>query len=86
MQTSTYRPLERGLAAARPVATPLEWDELDSRGMRPDRLTIHDLPGGSLGSAIRGPTCGGSPARRHDRCSAFRNCVPGTAEVEQFRG
>jgi bifunctional non-homologous end joining protein LigD len=27
-----------------PVATPLEWDELDSRGMRPDRFTIRDVP------------------------------------------
>lgn len=26
-----------------PVATPLEWDELDSRGMRPDRFTIADV-------------------------------------------
>jgi bifunctional non-homologous end joining protein LigD len=27
-----------------PVATPLEWDELNSRGLRPDRFTIRDLP------------------------------------------
>jgi bifunctional non-homologous end joining protein LigD len=27
-----------------PVATPLEWDEVDSRGMRPDRFTIRDVP------------------------------------------
>ena len=27
-----------------PVATPLEWDELDTRGLRPDRFTIRDLP------------------------------------------
>jgi bifunctional non-homologous end joining protein LigD len=27
-----------------PVATPLEWDELGSRGMRPDRFTVHDIP------------------------------------------
>jgi bifunctional non-homologous end joining protein LigD len=27
-----------------PVATPLEWDELDGRGMRPDRFTIADVP------------------------------------------
>lgn len=27
-----------------PVATPLEWNELDSRGLRPDRFTIRDLP------------------------------------------
>jgi bifunctional non-homologous end joining protein LigD len=27
-----------------PVATPLEWDELDSRGLRADRFTIRDLP------------------------------------------
>jgi bifunctional non-homologous end joining protein LigD len=27
-----------------PVATPLEWDELDNRGIRPDRFTLHDIP------------------------------------------
>lgn len=27
-----------------PVATPLEWDELSTRGMRADRFTIRDLP------------------------------------------
>ncbi|GBE67868.1 ATP-dependent DNA ligase [Mycobacterium sp. MFM001] len=27
-----------------PVATPLEWDELNSRGLRADRFTIRDLP------------------------------------------
>ncbi|BBY08583.1 ATP-dependent DNA ligase [Mycobacterium noviomagense] len=27
-----------------PVATPLEWDELDNRGMRPDRFTLRDIP------------------------------------------
>jgi bifunctional non-homologous end joining protein LigD len=27
-----------------PVATPLEWDELESRGLRADRFTIHDIP------------------------------------------
>jgi bifunctional non-homologous end joining protein LigD len=27
-----------------PVATPLAWDELDERGLRPDRFTIRDLP------------------------------------------
>ena len=27
-----------------PVATPLEWDELNNRGMRADRFTIHDMP------------------------------------------
>jgi bifunctional non-homologous end joining protein LigD len=27
-----------------PVATPLEWDELGGRGMRPDRFTIRDVP------------------------------------------
>ncbi|MBV8785948.1 MAG: non-homologous end-joining DNA ligase [Mycobacterium sp.] len=27
-----------------PVATPLEWDELDGRDLRPDRFTIGDLP------------------------------------------
>ena len=27
-----------------PVATPLAWDELGARGMRPDRFTIRDVP------------------------------------------
>lgn len=27
-----------------PVATPLEWDELDTKGLRADRFTIRDLP------------------------------------------
>jgi bifunctional non-homologous end joining protein LigD len=27
-----------------PVATPLEWDELDRRGLRSDRFTLRDLP------------------------------------------
>jgi bifunctional non-homologous end joining protein LigD len=27
-----------------PVATPLEWDELSSRGLRADRFTIRDVP------------------------------------------
>jgi bifunctional non-homologous end joining protein LigD len=27
-----------------PVATPLEWDELDTRGLRADRFTIRDIP------------------------------------------
>lgn len=27
-----------------PVATPLEWDELDSRGLQPDRFTVRDIP------------------------------------------
>ena len=27
-----------------PVATPLEWDELDTRGLRADRFTIRNLP------------------------------------------
>ena len=30
--------------AGAPVATPLEWDELDRRGMQPDRFTIRDVP------------------------------------------
>jgi bifunctional non-homologous end joining protein LigD len=30
--------------ARAPVATPLEWDELDTRGLRPDGFTIRDLP------------------------------------------
>ena len=28
-----------------PVATPLQWNELNSRGLRPDGFTIKDLPG-----------------------------------------
>jgi bifunctional non-homologous end joining protein LigD len=27
-----------------PVATPLEWDELDARGLKADRFSIRDLP------------------------------------------
>jgi bifunctional non-homologous end joining protein LigD len=27
-----------------PVATPLEWDELSGRGMRPDRFALRDVP------------------------------------------
>jgi bifunctional non-homologous end joining protein LigD len=27
-----------------PVATPLHWEELSSRGMRPDRFTLRDVP------------------------------------------
>ena len=27
-----------------PVATPLEWDELSGRGLRPDRFSIRDVP------------------------------------------
>nr|WP_139333165.1 non-homologous end-joining DNA ligase [Mycobacterium sp. SP-6446] len=27
-----------------PVATPLEWDELDARGLRADRFTVRDVP------------------------------------------
>lgn len=30
--------------AGAPVATPLEWDELDVRGLRADRFTIRDVP------------------------------------------
>lgn len=30
--------------AGAPVATPLEWDELDTRGLRADRFSIRDLP------------------------------------------
>ncbi len=30
--------------AGAPVATPLEWDELDARGLRADRFTIRDVP------------------------------------------
>ncbi|OMC26821.1 ATP-dependent DNA ligase [Mycobacterium colombiense] len=32
-----------------PVATPLEWDELDSRGMRADRFSIRDVPNRVVG-------------------------------------
>lgn len=28
-----------------PVATPLQWDELDERGLRADRFSIRDVPG-----------------------------------------
>jgi bifunctional non-homologous end joining protein LigD len=34
-----------------PVATPLEWGELDRRGVRPDRFTIHDVPKRTAGQA-----------------------------------
>jgi bifunctional non-homologous end joining protein LigD len=27
-----------------PVATPLEWKELDNHDMRPDRFTLRDIP------------------------------------------
>jgi bifunctional non-homologous end joining protein LigD len=30
--------------AGAPVATPLEWDELDTRGLRADRFKIRDIP------------------------------------------
>ncbi|MGB8388422.1 MAG: ATP-dependent DNA ligase, partial [Mycobacterium sp.] len=30
--------------AGAPVATPLEWDELDTTGLRADRFTIRDVP------------------------------------------
>jgi bifunctional non-homologous end joining protein LigD len=30
--------------AGAPVASPLEWDELDTRGLRADRFTIRDVP------------------------------------------
>jgi bifunctional non-homologous end joining protein LigD len=30
--------------AGAPVATPLEWDELDARGLRADRFNIRDIP------------------------------------------
>jgi bifunctional non-homologous end joining protein LigD len=30
--------------AGAPVATPLQWDELDTRGLRADRFSIHDVP------------------------------------------
>lgn len=34
-----------------PVATPLEWDELDERGMRSDRFTLRDVPKRMAGRA-----------------------------------
>ncbi|HEX5255914.1 MAG TPA: hypothetical protein VFW69_18955 [Mycobacterium sp.] len=30
--------------AGAPVATPLQWDELDTRGLRADRFSIRDVP------------------------------------------
>ncbi len=45
-----------------PVATPLEWDELDTRGLRADRFTIRNLPNGLPSNVIRGPACTGTPA------------------------
>jgi bifunctional non-homologous end joining protein LigD len=35
--------------AGAPVATPVEWNELDTRGLRPDRFTIRDLPNRLVG-------------------------------------
>ncbi|TVS87782.1 non-homologous end-joining DNA ligase [Mycobacterium helveticum] len=35
----SVRPLARA-----PVATPLEWEELDTRGLRANRFTVRDLP------------------------------------------
>lgn len=34
-----------------PVATPLEWDELDTRGLRADRFTLRDVPKRLAGQA-----------------------------------
>ncbi|BBZ69303.1 ATP-dependent DNA ligase [Mycobacterium paraseoulense] len=34
-----------------PVATPLEWDELDARGLRADRFTLRDVPERLAGQA-----------------------------------
>lgn len=34
-----------------PVATPLEWDELDTRGLRADRFTLRDVPERLAGQA-----------------------------------
>jgi len=34
-----------------PVATPLEWDELDARGIRADRFTLRDVPKHLAGQA-----------------------------------
>jgi bifunctional non-homologous end joining protein LigD len=42
-QTAVAPYAVRALRGA-PVATPLEWDELDRRGMRPDRFTVRDVP------------------------------------------
>ena len=33
-----------GRIAGLPVATPLQWDELDTRGLRADRFSIRDVP------------------------------------------
>lgn len=48
--------------AGAPVATPLEWDELKSRGMRADRFTVRDVPKRLTGQ--RDPWAGMS---RHSR-------------------
>lgn len=46
-----------------PVATPLEWNELGNRALRPDWFTIRDVPNGLQDGAIHGLTSAGMPAR-----------------------
>lgn len=46
-----------------PVATPLEWDELASRGMRADRFTIRDVP-----KRLSGQRDPWADMYRHSRC------------------
>jgi bifunctional non-homologous end joining protein LigD len=41
---SAVAPYSVRARAGAPVATPLEWDELDTRGLRADRFTIRDVP------------------------------------------
>jgi bifunctional non-homologous end joining protein LigD len=41
---TTVAPYSVRARAGAPVATPLEWDELDARDLRADRFTIRDLP------------------------------------------
>jgi bifunctional non-homologous end joining protein LigD len=41
---TTVAPYSVRARAGAPVATPLEWDELDTRGLRADRFTIRDVP------------------------------------------
>jgi len=45
-----------------PVATPLEWDELTDRGMRPDRFSIRDIP-----KRLAGQRDPWADMRRHSR-------------------
>jgi bifunctional non-homologous end joining protein LigD len=41
---TTVAPYSVRARAGAPVATPLEWDELDTRGLRADRFTIRNVP------------------------------------------